>query len=133
MPEHKERVGVFFREDVELHVALERAAQIDELSFAVVWLRNTSNQRGIGEARRDTARDVRRRGALGDILDAAVRQCDVNLLHGDLLDEKRNTKLIGGFPLGQDDARAEPLSDERCLRPTRFLELPLGPCEITQR
>ena len=81
MAKHKKRVGIFFGKDLESYVVLERTPKIDQLAFAVVGLRDAGNERGIGEARRNTSRNVGGRCALGDIFNTAIRQCNVNLLH----------------------------------------------------
>src|SRR5258708_10822324 len=60
---------------------IERTAQVDQLAFAVVGRSHSRNKGSIGEPRRYAPGDIGRRGALGDVLDAAIRQCDVNLFH----------------------------------------------------
>src|SRR6266478_2013175 len=60
---------------------IERAAQVDQLAFAVVGRSHSRNKGSIGETRRYAPGNVRRSGALGNIFDAAIRQRDVNLLH----------------------------------------------------
>jgi hypothetical protein len=62
MAEDEERVGIFFGEDLELDVVVERAAQIDQLSSTVIGRGDASDQRGIGEAGRNSFGDVCGRG-----------------------------------------------------------------------
>src|SRR2546427_7245276 len=89
MAEYKKRVGIFFGENLQLHVVVERAAQVDQLAFTVVFLcvltgrgcGDARHEGGICKTRRYAPGDIRRRGALGNVLDAAVRQRDVNLIH----------------------------------------------------
>src|SRR5260370_32984737 len=57
-------------------------AQIDERGLPVSWLRDARDQRCVRQPWRNFLRDVRRRSALRHFLDFAVRQRDVNLLHG---------------------------------------------------
>src|SRR5437762_13629927 len=81
MAEHKERIGISFREDLQLDVVIQRAAQVDQLAFTVVGRGDARHKGGIREPRRNTSRDVGRCRAFGHLFDAAIRQCDVNLLH----------------------------------------------------
>jgi hypothetical protein len=81
MAEHKKGVGIFFGEDLKFDVVLERSAQVNQFAFAVVGRSDAGNEGGIGQARRDASGNVGGRGPLGDIFNAAIRQCDVNLLH----------------------------------------------------
>src|SRR2546429_4365748 len=66
---------------MQLHVAVKRTAQVDQFAFAVVRLRHAGDKSRVGQARGNATGDVRGRGALRDILDTAIRQGDVNLLH----------------------------------------------------
>src|SRR5260370_31279376 len=61
---------------------VQRAPQSDERAFPVMWFRDARDQRCLRQPWRNFLRDVRRRSALGHFLDFAVRQRDVNLLHG---------------------------------------------------
>jgi len=36
MAEHKESIGISFREDLQLDVVIQRAAQVDQFAFTVV-------------------------------------------------------------------------------------------------
>ena len=109
MPENKKRVGVFFGEDAQLDVLLEGTAQIDQLAFTVVGSGHARDQSGVGEARRNAPRNLGGRGALGDILNTAIRQCDVNLLHG-RGHLKRETSSLSA---AHSPVKAEPMA-ERC-------------------
>src|SRR5260370_15724716 len=51
------------------------------------------HKRSIGEARRNAHGNICRRGALGNIFDAAIRQRDVNLLHARLHLEEETSSL----------------------------------------
>lgn len=88
---NKKRVGVLVSEDFDLEVLLQRAAKIDQVAAvfdgfteagerAVVRI-GLGDKGGVGEARRNAARDVGRSGALRDVFDAAVGQGDVNGFH----------------------------------------------------
>src|SRR5215467_15745102 len=87
----EKRFIIFFGKNLELEVLLERAAQIDQVTavfgrFAEVYQRpvvriGLGDERGVGQARRDAACDVRRGGAFGNVLDTAIRQSDVNGIH----------------------------------------------------
>src|ERR1700682_1479634 len=81
MAEDEKRVGIFFGEDLQLDVVVQRAAQINEFTGAVIGSGYTGDERGICQARRNSLGDVRRRGSLRYFLDFAVRQCDVNRVH----------------------------------------------------
>lgn len=103
MAEDVEGVWIFFGEDLEFYVAVERAAEIDEFAVTIVGLSDAGDEGGIQQARRNTFGDVGRSCAAGDIFDAAVGQCDLNLIHA-VLTRKENTKLIGGSESGQGGA-----------------------------
>ena len=81
MAKDEKGVGIFFGEDLELDVVVERAAQVDEFTGTVIGGGYTGDERGICQARGNSLGDVRGRGALGHFLDFAVRQCDVNRVH----------------------------------------------------
>ncbi len=81
MTEYEERIGIFFGEYLQLYVLVERTAQIDQFAGAIIGRGDTGNERGVGEARRNSSGDVGGSGALRHFLDFAVRQCDVNRLH----------------------------------------------------
>ena len=91
MAKDVERVGIFFGEDLELDVVIERATQVDQFAGVValvavvgaercscaaclrVWIcggriGNARDESGVGEARRNFARDIRRSCALGHFL-----------------------------------------------------------------
>jgi len=76
---------------------IQRAAQVDQLAFAVVGRGNTRDKRGIREPRGNTSRDVGRCRALGHLFDAAVRQRDVNLLHARVHPEGETLSLSAVF------------------------------------
>src|SRR6266571_1261423 len=89
MTEDEEGIRIFFGEDLQVHVMVERPSQVNQLAFAV-FLRSVLTGRGLGDAgdkcgigktRRNFPCDIGRSRALGDFLNAAIRQCDVNLLH----------------------------------------------------
>src|SRR5713226_2205481 len=83
---------------------VKRPAQVDQLAFAVVFpcvltgrgCGDACDERGIGESRRNAPGYIRRRGALGNILDAAIRQRDVNLFHARLHPEEETSSLSAG-------------------------------------
>src|SRR6266702_1462155 len=89
MTEDEEGIRIFFGENLQAHVMVERPSQVNQLAFAVFLrsvltgrgLGDAGDKGGIGKARRTSPCDVRRSRALGDFLNAAIRQCDVNLLH----------------------------------------------------
>src|SRR2546430_10090802 len=90
MAKHIERVGIFFSEDLQLDVVIERATQIDQFAGAVAlvavvdanrgvwraagvrrlrggagrWIGDARDERSVGEARRNLSRDIRRSCAL---------------------------------------------------------------------
>src|SRR5258708_17922451 len=82
---------------------LQWAPQIDERAFPVSWLRDERDQRCVRQPWRNFLRDVRRRSALRHFLDFAVRQRDVNLLHG-----------FPAHPVREILAYRRPLSPSRC-------------------
>src|SRR6266851_8032862 len=88
---------------------IQWAAQVDQLAFTIIWRGNTRHQRCIRQPRRYAPGNIRRRGAFGDILDAAIRQRDVNLFHVRVHLGRRNNKLIGGLPSGQGAAGRDAL------------------------
>jgi hypothetical protein len=51
MTENEKRVGIFFGEDLQLNVVIERAPQIDQFAGAVIRLSYTSNESRVGKAR----------------------------------------------------------------------------------
>src|SRR5216683_3035017 len=46
MTKHEERIRIFFREDLQLHVVIQRAAQVDQFAFAVIGRGHAGHQRG---------------------------------------------------------------------------------------
>src|SRR5229473_3197694 len=81
MTKHEERIRIFFREDLQLHIVIQRAAQVDQFAFAVVGRGDARHQRRIRQPRRNTSGDVGRSRSFGDFFDAAIRQRDVNRFH----------------------------------------------------
>src|SRR6266478_5373748 len=81
MTKHEERIRIFFREDLQLHVVIQGPAQVDQFAFAVVRRGDARHQRRIRQPRRNTSGDVGRSRSFGDFFDAAIRQRDVNRFH----------------------------------------------------
>ncbi len=91
MTKDEERVGILFGEDLQLDVFLERAAQIHQFTEiggvrqrSSVGRGDAGDQRGICQPWGNFARDIRRSRALGHLLNLAIRQCDLHLLHDSL-------------------------------------------------
>src|SRR6266436_827488 len=89
--ENEKGIGIFVGENFQLEVLLERAAQIDQVAAvvhriaeirerAVVGI-SLGDERVVSETRRNTARNVGSRGALGHLFDAAIGQSYVNRFH----------------------------------------------------
>jgi hypothetical protein len=87
MAEDVQRIGIFFGENLQLYVAIQRVAQIDQLAFffcaafhnkirlageGTILGKHPRHERGAAQPRRNAIRDIQRRGPLGDVLDAAV-------------------------------------------------------------
>src|SRR5258708_27285421 len=100
-------MGIFVGEDLQLDVMIERTAQVDQLAFAVVGRSHSRNKGSIGEPWRYAPGDIGRRGALGDVLDAAIRQCDVNPFHVRLHLEEETSSLSAAFGRGKADSMVE--------------------------
>ena len=86
---NEECVGIFFRQDLQPDVAVERPPQIDQFTRSVAWRarrgrtrrRHARHQRRVRQPRRNVLGNLRRRRAFRHVLDASIRQCDVDLLH----------------------------------------------------
>ena len=78
------RVRIFFGEDLQFDVVIERAPQIDQFAGAIIGLGYARHQRGIRQARRDFPRDIRGCRALWHFLNFAVRQSNVNRIHAEV-------------------------------------------------
>ena len=101
MPEDVQRVGIFFGENLQLDVLLERTAQIEEqaavfrgihgvgenaglfLCAVSARCRHLGHERGVRKPRRDGLGDVDGRGAPGNVFDAAIGKRYVDLFHGE--------------------------------------------------
>src|SRR5256885_14022380 len=101
MPKHKKRIGIFFGQDMQLDVMVERTSQVDQLTFPVVGCSDTGNQGGIGEPGRNLPRNIGRGSAPRNFLNAAIRQGDMNLLHVRVHLEGETLSLSAAVPAVQ--------------------------------
>ena len=79
MAEDLQRLGVFFGEDFEFSVMVERARQVHE--FARRAIANARNERGAGEARRNFFGDVGGGRAARHLQYGAILERNVNTIH----------------------------------------------------
>ena len=75
MPKHLHRVGIFRGEDRKLDAAVERLRKIHQLAI------NARDERVLGEARPNLARDLRGGGAAGHVACRTIRQRNLNVVH----------------------------------------------------
>ena len=110
MAEDVERVGIFFGEDLEFDVLLDRTAKVVEqaaifggihgvrknagfrLGAVAIGGEDLGDQRSIGQSRRDGLGDLEGRGALGKVFYAAVGESYVNLIHESRPDLQQNCR-----------------------------------------
>ena len=81
VPKDKKCIGIFFGEDLQLNVVIERPPQIDQFAGPIVWFGHPRHQRSVGQARRNFPRDIRGGSPLRNFLNLAVRQRNLNRIH----------------------------------------------------